>query len=209
MDLLRGSSVHCTLSDENICPPHSSQAVNVTTISYYSLYLTALQSFVTWRPHLDRELRTSRPWVLFIFVSPAFDRVSGTYFLGGSDGKESVCNAGDLGLIPGLGRSPGEGNSYPLQYSGLREFHELYSPCGHKESDTTERLSLFTDTVSENWCRRKLHMLGVRWCWEKDTTVPIFQHLWITKTLLPFLPLEFYWLTRSGVVLGIFPLLIH
>ena len=120
MDLLRGSSVHCTLSDENICPPHSSQAVNVTTISYYSLYLTALQSFVTWRPHLDRELRKSRPWVLFIFVSPAFDRVSGTYFLGGSDGKESVCNAGDLGLIPGLGRSPGEGNSYPLQYSCLK-----------------------------------------------------------------------------------------
>ena len=52
-------------------------------------------------------------------------------------------------------------------------------------------------------------MLGVRWCWEKDTTVPIFQHLWIIKTLLPILALEFYWLTRSGVVLGIFPLLIH
>ena len=40
-------------------------------------------------------------------------------FLGGSAGKESICNAGDLGLIPGLGRSPGEGNGYPLQYSGL------------------------------------------------------------------------------------------
>ena len=37
----------------------------------------------------------------------------------GSDGQESACNAGDLGSIPGLGRSPGEGNSYPLQYSGL------------------------------------------------------------------------------------------
>ena len=37
----------------------------------------------------------------------------------GSDGKESACNAGDLGSIPGLGRSPGEGNGYPLQYSGL------------------------------------------------------------------------------------------
>ena len=36
----------------------------------------------------------------------------------GSAGKESVCNVGDLGLIPGLG-SPGEGNGYPLQYSGL------------------------------------------------------------------------------------------
>ena len=37
-------------------------------------------------------------------------------FPGGSDGKESACNAGDLGSIPGLGRSPGEGNCYPLQY---------------------------------------------------------------------------------------------
>ena len=46
-------------------------------------------------------------------------------FLGGSDGKESSCNAGDtgdLGSIPGLGRSPGEGNGYPLQYSGLENF---------------------------------------------------------------------------------------
>ena len=40
-------------------------------------------------------------------------------FPGSSDGKESTCNAGDLGSIPGLGKSPGEGNSYPLQYSGL------------------------------------------------------------------------------------------
>ena len=38
---------------------------------------------------------------------------------GGSDGKESPCNVGDLGSIPGLGRSPEEGNGYPLQYSGL------------------------------------------------------------------------------------------
>ena len=38
-------------------------------------------------------------------------------FSGGSDGKESACNAGDLGLIPGLGRSPGEENGNPLQYS--------------------------------------------------------------------------------------------
>ena len=40
-------------------------------------------------------------------------------FLCGSAGKESACNAGDLGSIPGLGRSPGKGNGYPLQYSGL------------------------------------------------------------------------------------------
>ena len=40
-------------------------------------------------------------------------------FPGGSGGKESAYNAGDLGSIPGMGRSPGEGNGYPLQYSGL------------------------------------------------------------------------------------------
>ena len=38
---------------------------------------------------------------------------------GGSEGRESACNVGDLGLILGLGKSPGEGNVYPLQYSGL------------------------------------------------------------------------------------------
>ena len=40
-------------------------------------------------------------------------------FPGGSTGKESTCNVGDLGLITGLGRFPGEGNSYPLQYPDL------------------------------------------------------------------------------------------
>ena len=40
-------------------------------------------------------------------------------FPGGSAGKESACNAGDLGSVPGLGRAPGEGKGYPLQYSGL------------------------------------------------------------------------------------------
>ena len=57
-----------------------------------------------------------------------------------SVGKESTCNAGDVGLIPGLRRSPGEGKGYPLQYSGL-EIHGLYSPCSHKESDTTGQLN--------------------------------------------------------------------
>ena len=58
-----------------------------------------------------------------------------------SVGKESTCNVGDLGLIPRLGRSPGEGKGYPLQYSGL-EKSMSYSPWDRKESDLTERLSL-------------------------------------------------------------------
>ena len=60
---------------------------------------------------------------------------------GGSAGKECTCNAGDLSLIPGLGRSPGEKRGYPLQYSGL----ENSMGCvvhGVAESDITEQLPL-------------------------------------------------------------------
>ena len=56
----------------------------------------------------------------------------------GSAGKESTCNAGDLGLIPGLGRSLGEGKYFPLQYSGLQ--NSMDSPRGCQELDMTEQL---------------------------------------------------------------------
>ena len=65
-------------------------------------------------------------------------------FPGGSEVKASACNAGDLGSIPGLGRSPGEGNGNPLQYSCLENPMDRglvsYSPRGRKGSDMTERL---------------------------------------------------------------------
>ena len=67
------------------------------------------------------------------------------HFPGGSDGKESTCNAGDAGLIPGLGGSPGEENGHPLQYSCLENPHGWRSLVGyslqdHKESDMIEQL---------------------------------------------------------------------
>ena len=103
----------------------------------------------------------------------------------GSAGKESTCNAGELGSIPGLGRSAEERIGYPLQYSwaslvahlvknspamretwvqplGWRrerlptpvfwpgEFRGPYSPWGRKESDTTERLSLYFTSLRVN-----------------------------------------------------------
>ena len=61
------------------------------------------------------------------------------HFPGGSEVKVSACNAGDLGSIPGLGRSPGEGNSYPYQYSGLENSMDCIIH-GVAESDTTEQL---------------------------------------------------------------------
>ena len=83
-------------------------------------------------------------------------------FPGGPDGTESTCCAGDLGSIPGLGRSPGEGNVYPLQYSCLENPHgqrslARYSPWGRKESDTTGRLST---ALAVQWLRIHLWMQG-------------------------------------------------
>ena len=65
-------------------------------------------------------------------------------FCGGSDGKESACNAEDVGLIPRLGRSPGKGNGYPLQYSWLENSMEKgawWALWGHKDLDLTEQLT--------------------------------------------------------------------
>ena len=73
------------------------------------------------------------------------DRLCTPVFLGfpcGSAGKESTCNVGDLGLTPGLGKSPGEGNGYPLRYSGLENSMD-YSPRGHKELDMIESLGRY------------------------------------------------------------------
>ena len=67
-------------------------------------------------------------------------------FPGGSDGKESACNVGELGLIPGSGRSPGEGNDTHSSTLAWRipwtESLEGYNPWHHKELDTTEGLTL-------------------------------------------------------------------
>ena len=96
-------------------------------------------------------------------------------FPGSSDGEESACNVGDLDSVPGLGRSPGEGNGNPLLYSCLEnlvthssvlawripwteEPGRLYSPWGHKESDTIEWLNTFTLlNMARAWGLWKLH----------------------------------------------------
>ena len=67
-------------------------------------------------------------------------------FPGGSDGKESACNVGDPGSIPGSGRSPGGGNGNPLSILAWKipwteEPGGLQLPWGHKELDITEQLS--------------------------------------------------------------------
>ena len=63
-------------------------------------------------------------------------------FPGGSAGKESVCYVRNPGSIPGLGRFPGEGNGYPLQYSGLKNSKDCIVLGVAEEADTTQRLLL-------------------------------------------------------------------
>ena len=111
-------------------------------------------------------------------------------FPGGSDGKESTCNAGDRGLIPGLGRSPGGGHGNPPQCSCLEDLHGQmclagYSLWGCKESDTTEwlsteqhSLSLWDAPSSSNPLALPLgqsiaHLMMSTWEWERATPSPL------------------------------------
>ena len=72
-----------------------------------------------------------------------------------SDSKESACNAGDLGSIPGSGIYPGEGNGNPLQYACLENPKDrAYCPWGHKESDMTE---LPTHTYTHTHTHTHIH----------------------------------------------------
>ena len=97
-------------------------------------------------------------------------------FPGGSDSKESTCSAGDLGSIPGLGRSPAEGHGNPLQYSCLENPHGQrnlagYSPWGCKELDMTEQLSTSTGSMqsfcpSNSWwefCSQNNTLMKTHW----------------------------------------------
>ena len=102
-----------------------------------------------WKRKWVRNFLLLRKWKEKPLSSVQFSSAAQN-FPGGSDGKVSVYNVGDLGSIPGLERFSGEGNGNPLQYSCLENSMDVGARCpwGHKESDTTERLHF--------------HFLGVR-----------------------------------------------
>ena len=113
---------------------------------------TSLICFLTWiASHHGAFLPNCPPQVLiswfffFIFSYLLPQQLVWMGFLGGSDSKEYTCNAGNLGSIPGSGKSPGGGHGNSLQYSCLENPQGKrslagYSPWGHKESDKTEWL---------------------------------------------------------------------
>ena len=129
-------------------------------------------------------------------------------FPGSSKGKASACNVGDPGSNPGLGRSPGEGNGNPLQYTCLGKFHGWrslvgYSPWGHRESDRTERLHLVLVVLGQH---------DMTWCWVFDflpgqsisvitfdrTHCPIGAPIWLSESLFEFQRTSWASLPSSG-----------
>ena len=91
-----------------------------------------------------REVKGKGEKEMYARLNAEFQRIARS-FPGGSNGKESDCNAGDLGLIPGFGRSPGEGNGYPLQYTCLENSTDRgawrATAHGFEELDTSAGLT--------------------------------------------------------------------
>ena len=95
-------------------------------------------------------------------------------FPGGSDGKESACSAGDLGSIRGSGRSPGEGNGYPLQYSYLENSMDRGAWQATVHGVARVRNDLATNTFTY------VHsLLLMKW------SVTTISYVWTIEKLLP------------------------
>ena len=137
-------------------------------------------------------------------------------FPGGSESKQSACSAGDLSSVPGSGRSPGEGNSYPLSYLCLKnsmdrgDWWATYSSWGHRDSDTTERLTLWLFQESEIdllcllflWRRKSFCLIYTSWVLIKgkpDFTFLSQKSDW-QKCLFSFLSDLFHYLSDWDLV---------
>ena len=100
-------------------------------------------------PELPLSHPETCPWHAWQPHAPTFTDYFKT-LPGSSTGKESACNVGDLSSIPELWRSPGEGNGYLLQYSGLENSMAIYSPWGCKESVGLQRVRHNWATFTQN-----------------------------------------------------------
>ena len=160
--------------------------MNILDAPYAVAVIIGGQNFIIWASLIAQLVRNPpecrRPqfdsWVRKIHWRR--DKLPTPAFLGfpcGSAGKEFTCNVGDLGSIPGLGRSPGEGKGYPLQYYGLKNSIDLvemyltiwipYSPWGRKESDMPKwlALSLHSFTLTNIYDIPTLKWFGRRTGW--------------------------------------------
>ena len=136
------------------------------------------------------------------------DRLPTAVFLGfpgGSTGKESTCNVGDLGSIPGLGRSPGEGKGYPLQYSGLESSMDCIV---HGVAKNQTRLSDFDFTIRCEWSHRDLVEWSQKWgnslplSLDFISKVPVYRYLkslsWENFSTETKMEMELYFITEKS-----------
>ena len=138
--ILMYSAYKLNKHDDNIQPWHTSFRICNQSVAPCPVLTVAFSPAYRF---LKRQVRWSAIPIFFtVFQSLLWSTQSN--FPGGSDGKASAYNPGDMGLIPGSRRSSGEGNGNPLLYlpgksHGQRSLVDC-SPWGHKESDTTEWL---------------------------------------------------------------------
>ena len=112
-------------------------------------------------------------------------------------GKEFACNAGDLRLIPGSERSPGEVNGNPLQYSCLGNMHRGAWPLrGHKESDTTERLTFALHLKKTKWLLNHMKMMnrstGSKQNYLTYLDYEKFSHGWVIWVIYLYIYIKIY-----------------
>ena len=129
---------------------------------------------------LVKSLQCRRPWFdsWFRKIPWRGDRLLTPVFLGfpgGSDCKESTCNVGVLGSIPGLGRFPGGGHGNPLSYSCLENSHGQrslagYSPCGCKELAATATKHSAAYLKAREWLRLLATTKAERRAWNGSST---------------------------------------
>ena len=109
------------ISDEDPVPPYTHCPMRTTTVRPLKWFMETNQRKLYFQSPLHHVLH----WHLVLYKLNEisliqycfrFSHIFISKYISGSDGKESACNAGDLGSIPGLGRSPGEGHGNPLQY---------------------------------------------------------------------------------------------
>ena len=112
-------------------------------------------------------------------------------FPGGSAGKESTCNAGDLGLIPGLGRSPGEGKGYPHQYSCLENSMDcIVHGIAKSQIQLSDFFISWHNGKESTWqCREQgFHSWSPKTFTCHGATQPLYHNCWTLLALEPVLP---------------------
>ena len=105
---------------------------HVLQVFFFFFNETGIFSLTPPTPSFPMQSHSTGLYMVIVYLCLSYPQMG---FPGGSNGKEFSCNARDLGSIPALGRSPGEGKGYLLQYSGLEN---AMDPWGHSQAGLSD-----------------------------------------------------------------------